>query len=51
MGVDHASQASHEDPILETLGRSFDSDAGFGPFIPHLVSALDTSEEEEASPC
>jgi hypothetical protein len=47
IGEDHASQASHEDPILETLGRSFDSDGGFGQFVPHLVSALDTSEEEE----
>ncbi|RCV05095.1 hypothetical protein SEVIR_1G053900v4 [Setaria viridis] len=47
MGEDHASQPSHEDPILETLGRSFDSDGGFGQFVPHLVSALDTSEEED----
>ncbi|RLN08147.1 E3 ubiquitin-protein ligase CIP8-like [Panicum miliaceum] len=47
MGEDHASQLSHEDPLLETLGRSFDSDGGFSQFIPHLVSALDASEEEE----
>jgi len=47
MGEDHASQPSDEDPILETLGRSFDSDGGFSQFIPHLVSALDASEEED----
>ncbi|RLM79209.1 E3 ubiquitin-protein ligase CIP8-like [Panicum miliaceum] len=47
MGEDHTSQLSDEDPILETLGRSFDSDGGFSQFIPHLVSALDASEEED----
>ncbi|CAN6277817.1 unnamed protein product [Urochloa humidicola] len=46
-GGDHAPQPPEEDPILETLGRSFDSDGDFGLFVPHLVSALDISEEEE----
>ncbi|CAL5059819.1 unnamed protein product [Urochloa decumbens] len=46
-GEDHAPQPPEEDPILETLGRSFDSDGDFGLFVPHLVSALDISEEEE----
>lgn len=47
----HAPLSSHDEPILETLGRSFDSDGGLNQFYPHLVSALelveDTSGEEE----
>ncbi|KAK3156234.1 hypothetical protein QOZ80_2AG0104560 [Eleusine coracana subsp. coracana] len=53
---DHASQASHEEPLLETLGRSFDSDDALSMFLPQLVSAIsstldlaeDTPEEEAA---
>ncbi|TVU32881.1 hypothetical protein EJB05_24644, partial [Eragrostis curvula] len=50
MVEDQAS--SHEEPILETLGRSFDSDEGLGMFLPQLVSALeleDSSGEEDAA--
>ncbi|CAL4970890.1 unnamed protein product [Urochloa decumbens] len=47
MGEDHPPQAPDEDPILQTLGHSFDSDGGFSQFVPHLVSALDISEEED----
>ncbi|CAN6230666.1 unnamed protein product [Urochloa humidicola] len=47
MGEDHAPQPPDEDPLIETLGRSFDSDGGFSQFVPHLVSALDISEEED----
>ncbi|KAJ1278291.1 hypothetical protein BS78_04G069000 [Paspalum vaginatum] len=50
LGEDLASRPSHDEPVLETLGRSFDSDGGLD-FLPHLVSALDLVEdasEEEA---
>ncbi|CAL5059816.1 unnamed protein product [Urochloa decumbens] len=47
MGEEHPPQAPDEDPILQTLGHSFDSDGGFSQFVPHLVSALDISEEED----
>lgn len=43
--------SSHDEPILETLGRSFDSDGGLSQFYPHLFPASqlveDTSGEEE----
>lgn len=49
---DRERHSAHEEPIHETLGRSFDSDGGLSQFYPHLVSALDlvadTSEEEIA---
>ena len=51
VGDGHAPLSSHDEPILETLGRSFDSYGGLSQFYPHLVSALelveDTSREEE----
>ncbi|CAD6251562.1 unnamed protein product [Miscanthus lutarioriparius] len=50
VGDGHAPLSSHDEPILETLGRSFDSYGGLSQFYPHLVSALelveDTSGEE-----
>jgi E3 ubiquitin-protein ligase RNF115/126 len=42
---DRASQASHEEPILETLGRSFDSDEDLTVFLPQLVSAMELTED------
>lgn len=40
---DHASQASHEEPLLETLGRSFNSDESLSMFLPQLVSAISST--------
>ncbi|KAF8769582.1 hypothetical protein HU200_006173 [Digitaria exilis] len=47
IGEDHASPPSDEEPILETLGCSFDSDGGFSQFAPHLVSALEISDDDD----